>query len=66
MWDEQIHSVLFKDVPMMSPDSTFSSPFGKISNFEIVQTIETIEQGQWESQISEPEQETLFDDEESF
>ena len=38
----------------------------KISNFEIVQTIETIEQGQWESQISEPEQETLFDDEESF
>lgn len=63
MWDEKIHRLTFKDVPMMSPDSTFSSPFGKLQSFEIVQTIETIPEGNWAVSESEPVQETLFDDE---
>ena len=53
-------SVLPASVPLMSPESTFSSPYGQIENFVISKGIETIIDGDWIHE-KETQQLTLFE-----
>lgn len=47
-------------VPLMNPESTFSTPYGLIENFVVTSTLETIEDGEWIHE-KETQQLTLFE-----
>ena len=47
-------------VPLMNPESTFSTPYGLIENFVVSSTLETIEDGEWIHE-KETQQMTLFE-----
>ena len=50
-----------KDITLMSPTSTFSTPFGKLDDFRIECSIDTIHKGNWTPQPEDFKQATLFD-----
>ena len=60
MGDESI-DFKAKDISLMSPAATFSTPFGKMNDFVIECPIETIKKGNWTQKPEEFEQATLFD-----
>lgn len=57
---EDLNRFVVKEIPLMSTDATFSSPFGKTDMFEWVQIIEQIHKGNWR-QEKEEMQPTLFE-----
>ena len=59
--DELLHFES-KDIPIMSTDATFSSPFGKLKAFNIQKSLEVIHEGNWPEEEEEAfEQGKLFD-----
>lgn len=61
---EEFHRFTIKEIPLMSAEATFSSPFGKYDAFEWIENVQTIEKGDWPLEIQEEyTQGTLFDEE---
>ncbi|MDO4466100.1 MAG: DNA topoisomerase IV subunit A [Bacillota bacterium] len=50
-----------KEISLMSTDSTFSAPFTKTEDFFMSSTIEQIHEGEWNEEVQDIEQPTLFD-----
>ena len=59
--DELLHFDA-KDIPIMATEATFSSPYGKIKDFTIQQSLQVITEGNWPEQEEESfEQGKLFE-----
>ena len=60
--ENDMHHFAAKDIPLKGADTTFSSPFGKIETFEWVNTLQTVQKGDWPTEQKEEfEQIALFD-----
>lgn len=59
--EDRMH-FMAKEIPLMSCDSTFSSPYGKLDVFELPKALTKIEKGSWKPEKQEIEQPSLFGD----
>lgn len=61
LYHEDLVHFMAKEISLMSCDSTFSSPFGKLDHFELPKLLEKIHAGNWSETKEEIEQVPLFE-----
>lgn len=61
IWADDIYHFMAKDIPLMNEQATFSSPYGKVEQYEWILPLEQVQKGKWTVNADEEVQISLFD-----